>query len=490
MRSPLSIRSSSEPRPVLDVCLGTRPEIIKMAPVIQALRRRGLAPRIIHTGQHKELAWPLYQYFDLEPEVELERGAEGQGLAGLSAGLLKGLDRVLEQSPPQAMLVHGDTTTAAMAALASFYRNIPVAHVEAGLRSHRRDDPFPEELNRSLIARLARWHFAPSETAVRNLYREGIDPESTFLVGNTIVDATQAALERRRASLAAAAHGLGLNPHRSVPAAEPGAGRPSADASTQTPSPPQPRLVLVTLHRRENWGETVAGISRAIFALVQAHPELEVVWPLHANPVLAESIREQAKSYPPERLSRCHLVAPLDYPELIDLLAHAWLVITDSGGLQEEACALKVPALVTRTHTERPELIDLGAGRLVGTDPLNLIREFEGLWRDPARHAAMCQGVNPYGDGRAAERIATVLAESLAGPHAFEHASVAGRPPPPRQPSAHRRAALLARPAHRPAPHEVLGSAWTGLRPSGELPHGAEQSVLAAYPVEHRDDPR
>jgi len=474
---------------VLDVCLGTRPEIIKMAPLIEALRRRGLAPRIIHTGQHKELAWPLYQYFGLAPSVELERAADGQGLAALSAGLLTGLDRLLEESPPKAMLVHGDTSTAAMAALASFYRNIPVAHVEAGLRSHRRDDPFPEEFNRTLIARLARWHFAPSETAVRNLYREGVEPECTYLVGNTIVDATQAALQRRRMALEATEPGLWNHQPRVHGTGSAAQSSTTGDAA-HAASTRSPRLVLVTIHRRENWGETVVGLSRAIFALVQAHPELEVVWPLHANPALAESIREQSRQYPAERLSRCHLVAPLDYPELIDLLAHAWLVITDSGGLQEEACSLKVPALVTRTGTERPELIDLGAARLVGTDPLNLIREFERLWRDPARHEAMRRVVNPYGDGRAAERIATVLAESLAEPGERDTGRMMAPQPPLRKPPPHRRAALLATPAARHASHGPIMTGGAGADAPTGLPHHATQAFFATQPVEQRDDPR
>lgn len=384
----------------LMVCLGTRPEIIKMAPVIRALDRRGIQATLLHTGQHNELAWPLYDYFGLSPHIELDRRPEDHALAPLSASLLSGIDHALAQTPPRLILVHGDTTSAAMAALAAFYRNIPVAHVEAGLRSHRLDDPFPEEFNRSLIARIAHWHFAPTEAAVRNLFREGIAPEKTFLVGNTVIDASRQVLERLAREHASEGDTAQTTHARNGQ---------EADGATL----PSRRMVLVTIHRRENWGETVMGIARALTALAQAHPELELVWPLHANPVLAEAVREQFTAHAGEARARCHLLPPLDYPDLIELLSRAWLVITDSGGLQEESCALGVPVLVTRQGTERPELIDVGAGRLIGTDPLNLIREFELLWRDPARHQSMRSAVNPFGDGHASERIATVLTEWL-----------------------------------------------------------------------------
>lgn len=350
MSSPPLAAASPHCSSGLYVCAGTRPEIIKMAPVVEALGRRGLDPVIVHTGQHAELAWPVYDYFGLKPDIALERGPDQRDLASLSAGLIGSLDAMLARATPRALLVHGDTTTAAMAALSAFYRSIPVAHVEAGLRSHRIDDPFPEEFNRSLIARIARWHFAPAEHAVRNLYREGVDPERTFLVGNTIVDATLHAIEKQRRRLAF----------------EPAGPFPSATSLPAIASDARAgvRTVLVTLHRRENWGATIAAIARAVFALAQAHPELQVVWPLHANPELAQHIRDQMSGAYPAVRDRCHLLAPLDYPDLIEVLSSAWLVITDSGGLQEEACALRVPVLVTRTSTERPELIEVGAGRL------------------------------------------------------------------------------------------------------------------------------
>ena len=208
-----------------------------MAPVIDALERSGARPVVVHTGQHADLAWPLYDYFGLTPDIELKREPDSRTLASLSAGLLGSLDAVLADSPPRAIVVHGDTTTAAMAALSAFYRGIPVAHVEAGLRSHRLDDPFPEEFNRSLIARVARWHFAPTEHAVRNLYREGVEPEQTFLVGNTIVDATLRALARQQERLAGIGRG---NPES----------KQANPSGLRAPRSAQTRNVLVTLHRR------------------------------------------------------------------------------------------------------------------------------------------------------------------------------------------------------------------------------------------------
>jgi UDP-N-acetylglucosamine 2-epimerase len=230
------------------------------------------------------------------------------------------------------------------------------------------------------------------------------------------------------------------------------------------------RTVLVTLHRRENWGTTIAGIARAVFALVQAHDDMQVVWPLHANPDLAQLIREQMGRAAPAVRARCHLLAPLEYPDLIDVLSNAWLVITDSGGLQEEACSLRVPVLVTRQGTERPELIEAGAGRLVGTDPLNLIREFERIWRDPARHEAMRCSRNPFGDGRASERIAAVLSEWLNEHSAADHRPATRRvDAPDTATGSYARAAALLRPIGSPPAREGWRTTYLGV-PSTPTP--------------------
>ena len=371
----------SEARPAFLACLGTRPEIIKMAPVCRALRAAGLPLRVLHTGQHRELASSMYAALDLVPDHALPLTRENDSIAALAAGLIQAIDPVLVHWRPAALLVHGDTSSAAMAALAGFWRGIPVAHVEAGLRSHQPRDPFPEEMNRALIARVAHWHFAPTPAAVANLRAEGIAGRGVHHVGNTIVDATLQALER-------------IGTTNPLAASRPGS-----------------RLIVVTAHRRENWGAPIQGFLRALGAVLSAHTELEVVWALHANPVLAAEVRAVHASLPPEPASRLHLVPPLDYLRMISLLQAAWLVLTDSGGIQEEACALKVPVLVLRHTTERPELIEAGAGRLIGTDPLRVAAEVERLWREPTLHRAMRAVRNPFGDGMASQRIAAVLSQ-------------------------------------------------------------------------------
>lgn len=376
--APIDVR-----RPLL-VCIGTRPEIIKMAPVCRALREAGLPLRVLHTGQHRELAAPIYDALGLVPDQSLPLERADDSIATLAAGLLRSIDPVLSQWKPAALLVHGDTSSAAMAALAGFWRGVPVAHVEAGLRSHQPRDPFPEELNRALIARVAQWHFAPTPAAVANLRAEGIAARGIYQVGNTIVEATHQALEQLEAA------------------------RPLAS------SRPGSKLIVVTAHRRENWGAPIRGFLRALGAVLSAHSDLEAVWTLHGNPALAREVREAHAELPPEPASRLHLVPPVDYFRMIALLRAAWLVLTDSGGIQEEACALRVPVLVLRHSTERPELIEAGAGRLIGTDPLRVAAEIERLWREPGIHRAMQAVTNPFGDGSASRRIAAVLGQWIA----------------------------------------------------------------------------
>ncbi len=394
--------------PPLMVCLGTRPEIIKMAPVCHALRGAGVPLRLLHTGQHEELAWPLYDFFGLKPDAQIRLLRHDKSLAGLSAELLREIDRSIVAWQPAAVLVHGDTSSAAMGALAAFYRHIPVAHVEAGLRSHHRDDPFPEEFNRSMIARVATWHFAPTEAAVRNLSREGIGSDRTFLVGNTIVDATRTVLERLDACADPATGAARTDAYRTL-------GDPSAahgDASSRGANESagdEERLLVVTAHRRENWGAPLAGFVRAIGALLAAHPLAQALWTLHANPEVAATVQQAHAELPPAVASRLHLVPPLDYPDMIRALGRAWLVLTDSGGIQEEACALNAPVLVLRSSTERPELLETGAGRLVGTDPFRIVDEVEWLWQHPDDYQAMRTAANPFGDGQTAARIADIL---------------------------------------------------------------------------------
>lgn len=387
-------------RPLM-ICVGTRPEIIKIAPVCGALRVRGVPFRLLHTSQHAELAEPVYKALDLEPDARLGLTRDGETLAGLSAALLQKIDPVLEAWRPSALLVHGDTTSATMAALAGFYRDVPVAHVEAGLRSHVARDPFPEELNRSLIGRIARWHFAPTPAAANNLREEGIPAAWVHLVGNTIVEATHQATERVRAQ---ATRGDPTRCHGVTALARAGL--------TATPTTEQ-RVILVTAHRRENWGAPIAGLVRALAEILLAHQDLAVIWPLHANPALASQVRAAHAQLPAREAARLHLCPALGYLEMIEHMNRAWLVLTDSGGLQEEACALGVPILVFRESTERPEIITAGAGRLVGTNPRRIVAEISALLGDSSKHRSMRVAGNPFGDGLASSRIASVLADWL-----------------------------------------------------------------------------
>jgi UDP-N-acetylglucosamine 2-epimerase (non-hydrolysing) len=378
------------------LCMGTRPEIIKMAPVYHELLRRGMDPVILHTGQHLAMAEQMYRFFDLKPDLVLDLGTHRETLALLSAALLEKVGDALSRQSPSAVLVHGDTSSAVMAALAAFYQKIPVGHVEAGLRSHSSYDPFPEEKNREMVARLASWHFAPTEQAVRNLLREGVPAEAISMVGNTIVDAVNLAtnITMRDGNRADSVLPPELSRLQSVLA-------------------PGRRLAVVTSHRRENVEGPLHGIAGAVRDLLTNDPDLVVVWPVHANPKVQSIVRSAFADVSYEVQRRLFLCEPLDYPALIWLLRHAWLVLTDSGGIQEEAASLHVPILVLRDTTERPELISSGGGVMVGTDRKRIAAEVNRMAADPAIPDKMRAARNPFGDGRAAVRIADVLSRDL-----------------------------------------------------------------------------
>ena len=375
--------------------MGTRPEIIKMAPLYRALRAVGHGVSVLHTGQHDSMAWPLYKFFDMLPDHALELHRHGTSLSHLSAALLTQTQQALDRIKPRAVLVHGDTSSAAMVSIAAFYNHIPVGHVEAGLRSHDREDPFPEEMNRGLIGRFASWHFAPTPAAVDNLRRENVAAQAIHLVGNTIVDATRWA----------SAHLETL----------PGQGRfvLPAELARVPGAMAERRLVLVTAHRRENWGNGIDRICSAVRELLVRHAELLVVWPVHVNPTVHDAVHRAMAPLADDAAARLFLCEPLDYPALMYLLRHAWLILTDSGGIQEEAVSLRVPVLVLRDTTERPELLDVKAGLLVGTQPAAIVQAFERLWSNEAAHAAMRAASNPFGDGRASQRISSLLQERL-----------------------------------------------------------------------------
>jgi UDP-N-acetylglucosamine 2-epimerase (non-hydrolysing) len=377
------------------LCMGTRPEIIKMAPVHHALQAAGLKSVVFHTGQHQEVAQPLYRLFGIKPGAQvtsLER--KGGSLAELGAALLEESHHALQAQKPDAVLVHGDTSSALYAALAAFYLHIPIGHVEAGLRTHDTYNPFPEEMNRTLIARMAKWHFAPTAGARLALMHEGIAPQAIYQVGNTAVDAALEVAERTRQNPALVDWPASLQ------------GFTPSDG----PQENAPKLILVTAHRRENWGVGITQIAQAVCTLIAERADSLVVWPVHPNPQVRDAVMmhtaEARKRYP----SRLLLCDPLDYAALVTLLKQAWLVLTDSGGIQEEAAAFGVPVLVLRETTERPELIEQGGGKVIGTKPQAILNAALPLMHNAQSRATLVARSNPFGDGKAAQRIADVLA--------------------------------------------------------------------------------
>lgn len=370
------------------LCMGTRPEIIKMAPVYRALKDTPLEPLVLHTGQDWDLARALYDFFRIQPDYCISLRRRRASLGHLSALLLDELDGVFAHESLSAVLVHGDTTPALAAALAAFYHQIPVGHIEAGLRSFHAHSAFPEEQNQALIARLARWHFSPTPRATHNLVLEGIPHQRVHLVGNTVVDAARWSLD--------ALYGAMPPPHERN-------GR---------------RLLFVAAHRRENRGPSLHQIAKAVRRIAVRHADVHVVWSLGTDPAVRPLVENTLNSLDACVRERIGLVDALDYPETLGLLSRAWLLLTDAGSLQEQAAALNVPVLVLRTTTERPELIEAGGGILVGTEQGLIVGLVGRLMSDPAGYDAMARTKNPFGDGRAAGRIAAVLQRELPKKHA------------------------------------------------------------------------
>lgn len=365
---------------VLVIC-GTRPEAIKLAPVVLALRRH---PEAFHvtlcvTGQHRELLDPVLRFFELRPDVDLNVMRPNQSLATLTASLIAGLAPVLIEARPDVVIVQGDTTTAMAGALAAFYARVPVAHVEAGLRTNDRASPFPEEMNRVLVGRLADLHFAPTDRGVAALAAEGLTT-GVHLTGNTVTDALLHARGLIEARTGEFEREFALNPAR--------------------------RLVLITTHRRENFGPPLERIFRSIATLAREQPDVEFIFPMHLNPNMREVAARVLQG-----VERVRLIEPVDYPRMVFLLSRCELVLTDSGGLQEEAPTLGKPVLVLRDVTERPEGIVAGCAALVGTDEARIVGTALQLLRDPAAYARMAHVANPYGDGHAAERIVGLLTQ-------------------------------------------------------------------------------
>jgi UDP-N-acetylglucosamine 2-epimerase len=365
------------------IVIGTRPEVIKMAPIVQALNdSETLAPWVISTGQHREMLDQSLAVFGIACDVDLGVMAPHQNLSELTARTLAGMRVELERVKPSCVVVQGDTTTALAAALAGFYARIPVAHVEAGLRSGQRWSPYPEEINRRLIDHIADVLFAPTLGAAARLVDEGFGADRIWMTGNTVVDALLAIRDRLRVHPVA------------IPGLDTGAGARAPRGIGGK------RLILVTAHRRESFGEPLITMCEALRRLADDHPDIVIVYPVHLNPNVSGPVHSLLADH-----DRIVLLPPLDYLQFVSLLSRAYLVLTDSGGVQEEAPTFGKPVLVLRQVTERPEGIAAGVARLVGTAAQDIVREATRLLRDPAAYRAMAAAVNPYGDGTAGRQI-------------------------------------------------------------------------------------
>jgi UDP-N-acetylglucosamine 2-epimerase (non-hydrolysing) len=364
--------------------VGTRPEAVKMAPVIQALRREDWANvRVLATAQHRHMLDQVLGLFGIEPDIDLDIMRPNQALTTLTARLLLDLDDVLLSEKPDVVLAQGDTTTVMTVALACFYHRVPFGHVEAGLRTGDLSNPFPEEMNRIVAGRMARWHFAPTGSARQNLLREGFAEEAIHVTGNTVIDALLDVAAQR--------------PEVGVPIDH------------------KKRLILVTAHRRENFGDPFREICRAIRDLADRNADVQILYPVHPNPNVQTVAHEVLGGHP-----RILLCEPLDYLPFVGAMQRSYLILSDSGGVQEEAPALGKPVLVLRRETERPEAVDQGVVRLVGPDYERISTEAQRLLDDTATYAAMARGISPYGDGKAAARIVQVLKSALAGERASQ----------------------------------------------------------------------
>lgn len=364
-------------KPTALCIMGTRPEAIKMAPVVQALRARGVHAPILATAQHRHLLDQVLTFFGLQAAWDLDAMRPDQNLSQLFARILPELERIIRESGAAVVLAQGDTTTVFASALAAFHARVPFAHVEAGLRSGDLSAPFPEEGMRRLTSAVATLNFAPTDLSAGALKREGCDPETIHMVGNSVIDALLDTASREA-----------LPWPEGVP---PLAGNQS--------------LALITLHRRENFGEPLLRILSALRAFAEARPDVRLVYPVHPNPNVHGPAWAALGNLP-----NVHLLDPVDYPTLVGLLKASHAVFTDSGGLQEEAPALGKPVLVFRSVTERPEAVAAGGVRLVGSDPEAFLREADRLWDDPAAYGAMAVPRFPYGDGQTGRRIAEVIA--------------------------------------------------------------------------------
>ena len=366
---------------------GTRPEAIKMAPVVKELEKHSdkIESIVCVTGQHREMLDQVLSLFEIKPQIDLNLMEPNQTLASLTAKAITSLTDVIVSVEPNVVLVQGDTTTAMVASLASFYQKVPVGHIEAGLRTYDRYSPFPEEINRRLISVLATYNFAPTQIAVDALLAEGFPEESIFLTGNTVIDALLMTIKKNY---------------------EFDIGFPLLSN----------KLILVTAHRRENFGKPFENICVALREIARRNPEVEIVYSVHLNPNVRNTVYSLLSNQ-----ERIYLLEPVEYGKFVHLMNRSYIILTDSGGIQEEAPALGKPVLVLRCETERPEAVEAGAVKIVGTDTQTIISETERLLYDKEEYSRMSKAISPYGDGHAAERIVNIILEMEGYDSAFYH---------------------------------------------------------------------
>ena len=376
---------------------GTRPEAIKMAPLVKEFQKypETFKTIVCVTGQHREMLDQVLRIFDIQPDYDLNIMKQGQDLYDVTARVLTGMREVLKETQPDIVLVHGDTTTSTAAALAAFYQQIPVGHVEAGLRTHNIYSPWPEEMNRQITGRIATYHFAPTSLSKDNLLQEGVSEERIIVTGNTVIDALYMVVEKIKNDGI-----LSCELEKVLKASGYDIGRLSDGR----------KLVLITGHRRENFGDGFISMCKALKTLAIKYPEIDFVYPMHLNP----NVRKPIKSvFGDIRLPNLFFIEPLEYLPFVYLMEQSAIVLTDSGGIQEEAPGLGKPVLVMRDTTERPEALDAGTVKLVGTDFIRILDETSRLIEDKKYYDQMSKAVNPYGDGLACQRIVTKIKEIL-----------------------------------------------------------------------------
>ena len=361
---------------------GTRPEAIKMCPLVNELKKDSrFEVKVCVTAQHREMLDSVLEIFSVKPDYDLNIMSHGQTIVDISSRVLTGVDKIIKQDKPDIVLVHGDTSTTLNAAMAAFYNKVLVGHIEAGLRSGDINSPYPEEFNRKLVGNFADLHFAPTKGNIENLLKEGVESKKIYLTGNTVIDALLEVIKKDYVY---------------------------EDENLNKIDFDNKKIILLTCHRRENWGDPMENIFKAVKEVIETESDVEVIFPMHKNP----AIRELAKNIFKED-SKIHLIEPLDYEPFANLISKSYLIMTDSGGIQEEAPALGKPVLVLRTETERPEAVEAGTVKIVGVSREKIVDETKKILNSKDEYEKMANAINPYGDGKACEKILAILKKGI-----------------------------------------------------------------------------